>query len=80
MIPDGKEHEKMCAPKKDTVRSLVDENAKLSSEVISLLGIRLNSDPSTAESAGSLLSDANDRLYSSNYRIREVISHLKEVL
>ena len=79
MNPDGK----MCAPEKDTVRSLVEENAKLSSEVISLLGITLKGDPSTVgdvESASSLLSDVNDRLCSSNYRLREVISHLKEVL
>lgn len=76
-------NEDMCVPEKDTVRSLVEENAKLSSEVISLLGITLNGDPSTVESVesvGSLLSDVNDRLYSSNYRLREVITHLKEVL
>lgn len=72
--------EEMCGPKKDTVRSLVEENANLSSEVISLLGISLNDYQSTTDSIGSLLSDVNDRLYNSNCRLREVIIHLKEVL
>lgn len=72
--------EEMCEPKKDTVRSLVEENANLSSEVLSLLGISLNGELSTASSVGSVLSDMNERLYSSNYRLREVIIHLKEVL
>ena len=72
--------EEMCEPKKDTVRSLVEENANLSSEVLSLLGISLTGDPSTTDSIGSLLSDVNDRLCSSNCRLREVIIHLKEVL
>ena len=72
--------EEICGPKKDTVRSLVEENANLSSEVISLLGISLNDYQSTTDSIGSLLSDVNDRLYNSNCRLREVIIHLKEVL
>ena len=76
----GEEMCEPCEPKRDTVRSLVEENAELSSELISLLGIMLDGDTSTTEDVGSLLSGVNYKLDGSNCRIREVIIHLKEVL